>query len=153
MNLVSANEHGVVFGVHSGERELFERTLERYPVIPGARAPLTREGSEEDLAEAQEMLETLTREAKAENVRRVADFLRKPRQFEAKDGVLRLNVARGELNWLLEIVNEIRVGVWSRLGEPDPGNIPFNTSNIEDWIAMEYCAEIQMNLLEVLNAG
>jgi hypothetical protein len=150
LNLLSANEHQVVFGLFAAECELLERTLRLYPVMPASVTLISKTADHDDLEERQELLDELTRESKAENLKLVGDFLRRPRQFESTDGLVKMLVLRKETNWLLEVVNEIRVGIWQKLGDPEEEGIPFESDHMEDWVSMDYCAEIQSKLLMVL---
>tara|TARA_Y100001934_G_scaffold275253_2_gene369274 strand:- start:7067 stop:7537 length:471 start_codon:yes stop_codon:yes gene_type:complete len=150
--LHSSNEHQLVFGMKSGEQRLLERTFELYPVMPAGIAPLSKSSDPEEMQDEQDLLDELMRESKAENRLELMNFLRRPRQFEKEEDALLLTVKKSEVNWLLEIVNEIRVGLWYKLGQPDPeeDEVPSETAHLEDWISMEYCADLQARLLFTL---
>ncbi len=64
---------------------------------------------------------------------------------------IRLRLRRNRVNWLLEVLNEIRVGHWHQLGSPDIDETVLTPENIEQYISMQLCAEFQMVLLDALN--
>jgi hypothetical protein len=57
-----------------------------------------------------------------------------------------------ELDWLLQVLNDIRVGSWLRLGSPaDPHRLELTKNNWDDFVALEFCGFMQSVLLRSLN--
>ena len=57
------------------------------------------------------------------------------------------------MDWLLQVLNDIRVGGWLLLGEPDEKkgkSIQVNAQNLQHYAAMEFCGLFQMTLLDAL---
>jgi len=55
------------------------------------------------------------------------------------------------MEWLLQVLNDIRVGSWLILGEPDEKQgkpIALNDDNARYYAAMEFCGLFQMMLLD-----
>jgi len=64
----------------------------------------------------------------------------------------RLSLSPSELEWLLKILNDVRVGSWIILGSPEQG-MEFkllNEKTAPDFWAMEMSGQFQMRFLEAL---
>jgi len=65
----------------------------------------------------------------------------------------RLKLSAPQMEWLLQVLNDIRVGSWLVLGEPDEKKgkpIEVNDENARYYAAMEFCGLFQMTLLDAL---
>jgi hypothetical protein len=152
MTLVEHNEHHLVFTLSDEQRLLLEHTLKRYPVDFEEEA-ISRFGDEEQFAEETEMLREAVEESRAVNRRAVGNFLREPGRFVDDDeGGCRLLLQRTKINWLLEVLNEIRVGYWHLLGRPNLEEYRADAApDVTDKVfAMQLCGWFQMSLLEAL---
>lgn len=152
MRLVHANEHHLVFEISDQQRMLLEHTLKRYPV-EFDEAPITREGDPEALAEETNMLQEALAESRVENRRAIGNFLREPGRFEEGEDGCRMKIQRAKADWLLEVLNDIRVGYWTQLGRPELETFRADAEpDVTDRVfAMQLCAWFQMALLEALD--
>lgn len=149
MNLHEANEHHLIFELSAGQKAIFERLLKQYPVSNNAFHKISRTVEEVELEVEQEMLDEALAETRAENRRRVGNFLREPGRFEPVDEHWHLKILPRQINWLLQVLNEIRVGFWHRLGCPTQEAGPELTAeNTECFLFMELSAQFQMILLQ-----
>ncbi len=94
------------------ERQVFCEVLRAFRVTRGENTPA--------LAEAQQLLHESLTGFKQEARRRLEGFLAEPNRFTPHRDGLRASFAREEMEWLLQILNDIRVGSWLQLGCPDP---------------------------------
>ena len=63
----------------------------------------------------------------------------------------RLLLQPTEVEWLLQVLNDVRVGSWLALGEPDEDKPPDLTpENFRYAVAMEVCGAFQSALLAAL---
>ena len=58
-----------------------------------------------------------------------------------------------QMDWLLRVLNEVRVGLWVRLGRPEELAPLVESGEIDSVVAMEICAFFQSRLLEALGGG
>jgi hypothetical protein len=62
---------------------------------------------------------------------------------------------RADTEWLPQVLNDIRVGHWLRLGSPEPGDLnPLNLGlkHLPIWLAMEMSGSFQMSILAALES-
>jgi hypothetical protein len=98
------------------EASLFAIVLRLYPVIPPAHQRLSKSSGTVD--QSQPLLDEALAEQRKEHKKRVADFLTDAKRFqETKEGS-QLHLTAGEIEWLLQVLNDVRVGNWILLGSP-----------------------------------
>ncbi len=139
-----------VFQMSWVEKKLLTELLGFYPVIPAQYAKLNRSSDSPPLIEAQQLLDEALAEQRAQNRQRVADFLHDPRRFLPDRDGFRLILTAAELEWLLQVLNDIRVGSWFSLGSPEnihPNAISRTPKNEPYLRAMDGCGYFQAVLL------
>jgi hypothetical protein len=113
------------FGLSRREHRLLVETLRLYPLVPPAHHRLSREAAAPALAESQRLLDEALAEQRAAHRRRIEAFLDDPTRFRpTADNALELRLAPGEIEWLLQVLNDVRVGAWLALGEPEADEEP-----------------------------
>jgi hypothetical protein len=130
------------------ERTLLWDLLNLYPCISSAAQPgLPGSGNSTN-----QLLEEALAEQRAENKKRVQIFLRDRYRFQHSDKDLRLSLSNAELEWLLQILNDVRIGNWILLGSPDE---KFELKMLDEktaphfW-AMEMAGHFEMQILSAL---
>ncbi|MCX8090979.1 MAG: hypothetical protein N3I86_08610 [Verrucomicrobiae bacterium] len=113
-----------VFRLSRREHGLLVETLRLYPLVPPAHHRLSREGRAPSLVESQRLLDEALAEQRAAHRRQVQAFLSDPERFRPVDNALELRLAPAEIEWLLQVLNDVRVGAWLALGEPEQGAEP-----------------------------
>ncbi len=98
---------------------MLERTLKQYPVLPSNHPRLTRKGDLPESGGSQALLQEALEEQRAENRKRVREFLGDPKRFGRHANGFRLEIPATEVEWLLQVLNDIRVGSWVLLGCPE----------------------------------
>jgi len=150
MKIIRAGDK-VEFELGRREKHLLLELLKLYPCIPSAHH-LQRSNRMPDASQTL-LAETLA-EQRALNKRQVEAFLADSGRFRQKEADWRLSLSSTELEWLLQILNDIRVGSWIRLGSPEAKlemNVLNETTAPHFW-AMEMAGHFQMELLHSLNA-
>jgi len=146
-----AGKAGFVFQFAARERNLLLGMLKLYPLVPAAHHQLSRQANGADDKENQRLLEELLAEQRRENQEQVLAMVNEPGRFrEVKDGV-ELTLTTVQLEWLLQVLNDVRVGSWLALGEPKAGAEPeLSPVNAKYLIALELCGAFQSLLLAAL---
>jgi len=144
---------GENFVLHIGKRErrlLFE-VLKLYPLVPAAHHRVSQTAKQMD--EHQTLLEEALAERRQENKRQLVAMLREEQRFKETDTGYRLTLSAPQMEWLLQVLNDIRVGSWLILGEPDEKKgkpVALTSENARHYAAMEFCGLFQMTLLDAV---
>lgn len=155
MTLVESTEHAVVFEVHPREQQLLTYLLCVYPVVPQTYQAGSAKAGAEHADECERLLQEALSTQREANKRQLEQWLAAPERFvKAKNGA-RFTLERTEAEWFLQVLNDVRVGNWLLLGEPESGQIDEENLKLEQrrmYLAMEMAGYFQMNLLEALGA-
>lgn len=155
VKLLQRTESGYTFLIGKRERELLTSLLGRYPVLGsthfrtrGPRPPTDKESN-------QALLEEALAEQQRENRRSLEEMLSQAGRFEENELGFTFILSPGELEWMLQILNDIRVGSWVRLGEPDINtrHLPeLNEENVQLAWALEMAGLFEHSLLEAASS-
>ena len=151
MKLVRKSEDAFVFDLGKREKRLLLEVLKLYPLIPTAHHRLSKTTDAAPLADNQKLLEEALAERKQQNKRQLLAMLNEEQRLKETDAGCQLTLNPRQIEWLLQVVNDIRVGSWLVLGEPDERSgkpIGLNTENARYYAAMEFCGYFQMVLLD-----
>ena len=148
MRFQRADKDSLVFQLHEREKQLLLQTLKLYPLVPASHHRLGKGKEAHQAHEDQRLLEEALAEHRQENRRQVLAMLDEPQRFrEAKMG-FELTLTPAEIEWLLQVLNDVRVGSWLMLGEPEPGGEPEVTeANARYLLALELCGLFESSLL------
>jgi len=146
VKLTKAGKH-YEFQLSSREKDLLRHVLSLYPKIPAGYQRLSKGSSQE---QNQQLLDDALAETRAKNRARLDSFLEHKHLKQEENG-WHLRISREDMEWLLEVLNDVRVGSWLRMGSPEP---PINNLAPEaapDLWAMELAGYFQMAFLELLD--
>ena len=118
MNFKRAAQGGLTIQLDTEEQEILLETLKLYPLVPATHQRLSQ-ATEAQSPENQRLLEESLAEQRAENKRQLEALIQTPERWKQVGKRWQLRLAAGEVEWLLQVFNDIRVGSWLRLGEPD----------------------------------
>ena len=154
MRLLSSSAGRLAFQFRRNEAEIFRELLALYPLVPATHHQLSK--SADELHEAQHLLDEALAERRQENKRQLDQWLNDPQRFvpSEKGHTLRLELTTAEADWLLQVINDIRVGSWLRLGSPDPHaeeQLEPTEENLRYYWAMELGGLFEMLLLSALD--
>jgi hypothetical protein len=152
VRLLRVENGNYVFRLGKGEKELLAVVLGLYPVIPAAHQPISKSTALANKTN-QRLLDEALAEQRSENKKLAASFLADARRFQETESSTRMTMAPAEIEWLLQVLNDIHVGSWILAGEPDedsPGLIP-TEKNARHIGAMELARWFQLDLLAALN--
>jgi hypothetical protein len=103
------------------EHRAFCNLLRAYPVTPLAHHRIRRQPASAATKDPeQSLLDEGMSAHKTEWRERVDRFLTGGHRFRQSEGGFRLELTSEEMEWLLQVLNDVRVGCWIKLGCPDP---------------------------------
>ena len=150
MKLIQQDGEAFLFHISKREKGLLFEVLKLYPLIPIAHHRVSRTAAA-PVMESQKLLEGALADSTRENKRQLLAMLNRQARLPETDGPHRLTLNPAQMEWLLQVLNDIRVGSWLILGEPDEKKgkpIELNDENARYYAAMEFCGLFQMTLLD-----
>ena len=150
MKLLRASPDQFVFHLGQRERQLLLDTLQLYPLVPPAHHRVAAAGQRAD-AEAQRLLDEALAEQRRELRQQLLAILKHPARLRETSRGFELTLTPPEMEWLLQVLNDVRVGSWLALGEPAENEVPqLSQPNASYLVAMEICGAYQSVLLAAL---
>ena len=140
-----------VFQLGNREKELLAKILSLYPRIPAAHQQLSKTGGLEE--SSQQLLDEALAEQRRENRKQLDALLADPDRLKPGPHGWVLSLSPAELDQLLQILNDVRVGSWVHIGSPDPHLEVLDKKLAPHFWAMEMAGYFQMRFLEALNGG
>lgn len=157
MKLLRATKGNFQFHLGQREKQVFCEILELYPCIPPAHQPLSKNGKPPQRDANQRLLDEALAEQRADNQKQLSVFLSDPLRLvpvkKQSDGGFRLSLSPVEIEWLLQILNDIRVGSWIKLGSPEEPKLALNANTMAQLWAMEASGHFQMQLLAAVSGN
>jgi len=152
VKLIRVTKSNFLFHIGKREKILLTQVLRLYPRIPPANFRLSKSGKLPDAEANQRLLDESLAEQREANRKALHTFLTDPSRFTDTEAGSRLSLSPAELEWLLQILNDVRVGSWIILGSPEQA-MEFkllNEKTAADFWAMEMSGQFQMRFLEAL---
>lgn len=161
MKLLGRQGDNLVVTLRLRDREQWVFLLQRYPVSQPSDHRLSSPASAEALTEEQEMLEEALTEQQMANRTMIERFVQERLAPSAEEDenaprAMRLTLTREEVDWLLEVINDVRVGFWTRLGRPGPEQLhsaQLMAAHPFECASMEMAAWVQSFLLGALESA
>jgi len=100
------------------EKGLLLYLLNLYPLVPASYHRLTKDKKLPQREENQQLLDEALAAQREQNKKAILTFVNEPGRFTEADGASTVACTRGELEWLLQVVNDVRVGSWLAMGSP-----------------------------------
>lgn len=143
-----------VFEISPQEKQLLMATLKLYPQLDKSYHQLTKNPKSIGKAE-QEWLEEAMEQQRLDHKKKLDQFFaHDQRFFKDTQGELRLSLNGEQMEWLLRVLNEIRVGSWVRLGQPEldvARKKHLTAAQARLFSIMELSGYFQSNLLEAFS--
>jgi hypothetical protein len=150
VNFLKTEGDNLVFGLGRREKALLLELLRMYPLVPPAHHRLSTAADAPGADSNQPLLDEALAEHRAENRKQLEAMLEEPNRFRAQSGGFRLMLSPYELEWLLQVLNDVRVGSWLHLGSPDEKQgrrVRLSLQNARYLWAMELSGQFQQALL------
>jgi len=149
VKLVRSDKEQLTFSLGKREKQLLFHILQLYPLVPVSHQRLSKGEKGQPHQDYQRSLEEALAEQHRENRQRVVDFLGGRFHQTTKEFEFSLTVP--EVEWLLQVLNDLHVGAWLMLGEPDEQRMPEVTETNAPYIlAMEAADRFQCEVLAIL---
>lgn len=155
MRLLRKGEGRLVFHLSPAEQQILAELLRRYPCIPPGHHAHTRTTPHHDHPEhagALQLLEESLEEHRASTRRQVQAWFADPARLRREGKGFQLTLPMSEVERLLQVLNDIRVGSWIALGEPDEIVEDVDPAKVPQARSMELAAYFQMCLLETMRS-
>ena len=81
---------------------------------------------------------------------RLQALIADPGRWVATEGGWKVSVTTGEIEWLLQVLNDVRIGSWLALGSPEQRMEHLTEKNAPHLWAMEMSGSFEMALLHLL---
>lgn len=153
MRLLRVDGDRYQFEMSRRERVLFLALLSRYPMIPLSHHRLSRNSSQIHSSE-QSLLEEAMTARRSEFKRRIGQLIDQNDRFRPARDLLHITFTREEIEWLLQVLNDVRVGNWIHIGCPDSdecSRAPTTQEGQSAIPAMELAAYFECQLLEAVD--
>jgi hypothetical protein len=144
-----------VFRLARPEKQLLLAILKLYPCIPPAHHRLTTPGARTEDESNQRLLDEALADQRKENRRRIESLVNDPERFADMESGCRMTLSSSDVEWLLQVLNDVRVGNWVMLGSPGHGaiDVEVNQKTAPQIWALEVSGHFQVRLLEALRTG
>jgi len=152
MRRISATARVWRFALSAGEKQAFDGVLQSYPAVPPAHQPLSRESADALREEDRRLLDEALEEQRQAHRERLQRWRRRPARLRRAGKGWQLEISIKDLEWLLQVLNDVRVGHWVKLGSPESleNPIPLAVKDANSLILMELAGMFQMALLEAM---
>jgi hypothetical protein len=154
VKLIRADRDNLVFQIGKREQRTLVEVLKFYPVMPAHYQPISKETST-TVEESQRLLEESLAEHRRENRKQLDAMLSDAQRFREHDEGYLFTLSPAQTEWLLQVLNDVRVGSWLILGCPDEKHgkpIKLTDRNSHYLWAMEMGGYFQSELLNALES-
>jgi hypothetical protein len=110
-----------VFALSAQEKELMLKLFEHFPQVPVAHHRLSQAADSSGTGENQGLLEESLKAHQSRDRAWLATSFQGAPRFQAVESGFHLRLEREEMERLLQIFNDVRVGSWLALKSPDLG--------------------------------
>jgi hypothetical protein len=152
MKFVKSERGKFSFQIARWEREVLFQILALYPLVPVSHHKLSKS---EDRAEDQKFLEESLDAQRKKSRRQVQAMLKAKSRFRQNKRGFRFSLTAEQMEWLLQVLNDLRVGSWLMIGSPAGREEMFamlNANTAPYYWVMEVAAEFQMDLVKAKSA-
>lgn len=153
MKLIRSDGKQLVFHLSGRERDLLLQVLQLYPLLPEAYERGEPTPQSPELAESHNLLKDALAEQRRANKQELQKLMDDKARFEQLENGFAFRLSMDQVEWLLQVLNDIRVGSWVILGSPeqmsksieqlDPHSIPY-------FLAMEISGQFESVVLRAL---
>ena len=137
MKFVGSSKNGIgpasyVFQISKQEVEWLLGVLKFYPQLDSTYHHIT-EGAAEEIKAEQKWLEEAMGQRRAEHLGKLEKFFSSPGRFRLESpDQFRFTLTSEQMEWLLQVLNDVRVGCWVKLGRPELEPVCPKKLNVEE---------------------
>jgi hypothetical protein len=156
VKLIRTRREKFVFDISLPEKRLLFEVLQLYPLIPSTQHRLSKTAKAAERDENQRLLEESLAAQRDVNRKNVRAMLNQPGHFQTTASGGQLTLSGPEIEWLLQVLNDVRVGSWVALGSPDPEQgkkTTFDEKTVPRFRMMELAGAFEMVFLDALSGS
>ena len=145
-----------IFEMTQPEKILLNEVLTVYPLTSSTHHRLSKTARSVKHEENQQLLEESLSAQREKNRKNVRALLDQSGHFSATSSGWDLALSRTEIEWLLQVLNDVRVGSWIALGSPDPERgrqVVIGEKTVPHFRMMELAGAFEMVFLDALKTG
>jgi hypothetical protein len=135
------------------EKELLFSLLQLYPAVSAGRRKLTQHGGLPDQEASQALLEESLAETRAHHQKTITAWFTDAKHLNETEHETTIVLSLEEVEILLQVLNDIRIGSWIALGSPEKGLPRLSAENAPQLWTMQLSDAFLMDLLEGLQAN
>jgi hypothetical protein len=150
VKLIKSGRGQYQFQLASREKDLLLQILDLYPRIPAGHQRLTKGVAKDD--SNQQLLSDFLAETRSQNRQKLQTLLSDPRRLHHADNEWRLVLSSEDVEWVLQMLNDVRIGSWIELGSPETPAAALKAETAPIFWAMEMAGFFQMRFLELLGS-
>ena len=154
MKLIRADQDQFQFKMSRGEMLRLLSVLKLYPLVPATHHQLSKGRRIPDREENQKLLEDALKTQRRETRKHLEAMLGETQRFVKCDAGYHAGFARNEIEWLLQVLNDVRVGSWIALGSPEQQEESIkkmNEENAPHFMALELAGYFEAYLLDAIS--
>ena len=158
MKLVRVDQDQFHFELGQEEQIYLYHLLFQYPLVPAGYQAISRQREAKTLVENQQLLEETLQERRVANRKQIVELLNQQGRFQTDEEgkIVKVTFTRGEIEWLLQICNDIRIGSWLALGSPelDERNLLYqDPAKVRYVINIEIAGQFEVHFIHALDGG
>ncbi len=150
MKLIGTDKDRLLLQFGRREKDLLLLLLQLYPRIPPAHHKISKAAKPDD--SSQQLLDEALAEQRAENRKQLTALMTQSGRWTEHHSGWRLSMTASEVEWLLQVLNDVRVGSWVLVGSPENFTENVNKETAPHLWAMEMAGSFQMALLHALES-
>jgi hypothetical protein len=152
MRRVKITSRAWAFALTERERDFLHAVLRAYPAVPRDHHTLSRESASRLNPEDEELLLEALTEHRDGHKAKLRRWLKGGARFKQVKDEWQFSLARTDFDWMLQVLNDVRVGYWIQLGSPDDVHNPIELLQKDPtaFFHMEAAGMFQMQLLHAV---
>jgi hypothetical protein len=150
VKFLKADKDNLVFQISKREKRMLFDVLALYPLLPATYQRLTGTVQTEEEKANQQLLEEAMGAHQRENKKQLLAMMENPQRFKENHAGYHCILGVHQVEWLLQVLNDVRVGSWLALGSPDEKkgkSVSLQPGGVRYLWAMEICGFFESVLL------
>lgn len=119
MKFLKASKDDLFFHVPLEGRKALQLLARNYPATGAEHFELSKFSDPSEIEDDREFLEQSLNEEQQSSQKRVRALIADKKRFQEVEGGFLLRLSLAEVDLLLQVLNDVRLGCWIRLGSPD----------------------------------
>jgi hypothetical protein len=153
LKLVRTDKYEYFFQLERKEHQILLALLDLYPVIPVAHHHLSKN---EPRTDAQQLLESSLAAHRNDGKKQIQAMINSATTFVENAEGCDLVITSSQMEWLLQVLNDVRIGSWLAMGSPAGPQEILTALNLDTgryYWAMEMAGEFQMCFLRAISVA